>query len=164
MAASKDVIGVKLRFPKGLLRQLEREAKKNNRSANAEAVERLTRSFTSDSTGVGKSTLDVPPGSFVLDEMHTLIRDAASQAGKEAAEGALSMVFKFVDDLVKRTEGETPAHDVQAEESTPQYDVVKARIERLAKKASGLLDEHAKRIPRDQAETEPQVEKGNDRE
>jgi hypothetical protein len=43
-----DTVQLKLRFPERLRRQLEREAAKNERSMNAEIVERLKQSFRRD--------------------------------------------------------------------------------------------------------------------
>jgi hypothetical protein len=40
-----EFVQFKLRIREGLRRDIEREAKKNHRSANAEAVERLEKSF-----------------------------------------------------------------------------------------------------------------------
>jgi len=41
----------KLRVSEKLRRDIEREAKKNHRSANSEAVERLSKSFEADAAG-----------------------------------------------------------------------------------------------------------------
>lgn len=41
-----EVVQFKLRITEGLRRQIERSAKQNNRSANAEAADRLEKSFT----------------------------------------------------------------------------------------------------------------------
>jgi len=47
-ARSKEIIGVKIRLPEALLAQLEAAAAKSQRSANAEAVVRLGKSFTEE--------------------------------------------------------------------------------------------------------------------
>lgn len=40
-----DTVGLKLRFLESLRRRFEREARRNNRSMNAEIIHRLERSF-----------------------------------------------------------------------------------------------------------------------
>jgi hypothetical protein len=45
-----ELVQFKLRIREGLRRQIEREANKNGRSVNAEAVERLERSFEQQQT------------------------------------------------------------------------------------------------------------------
>jgi hypothetical protein len=46
-----EFVQFKLRVTEKLRRDLEREAKKNHRSANSEAVERLSKSFEADAAG-----------------------------------------------------------------------------------------------------------------
>lgn len=43
-----ELVQFKMRVSSKLLRDLEREARKNHRSANAEAAERLEKSFAAD--------------------------------------------------------------------------------------------------------------------
>jgi hypothetical protein len=46
-----EFVQFKLRVSEKLRRDIEREAKKNHRSANSEAVERLSKSFEADAAG-----------------------------------------------------------------------------------------------------------------
>jgi Arc-like DNA binding domain len=69
----------KLRIREGLRRQIEKEAKKNGRSANAEAVERLEASFAQQVTT-------------------DLINDAALTTGKVVLGQLLEVLGKVIED------------------------------------------------------------------
>jgi hypothetical protein len=82
-----EIVQFKLRITEGLRRQIEREAKKNNRSANNEAVARLERSFADNFASYQqlfeaiKGELD---GRYVLKEESTPPAQQAAAASTAA--------------------------------------------------------------------------------
>jgi Arc-like DNA binding dprotein len=162
-----DFVQYKMILPKALHAKVEKEAGKNNRSISGEITARLEESFRPQrQEAVHLTDADLERIADRVGKGATYSPDqvALSLSREDMHSFVLKVDRRLLDDLAKRTEWGNPAHEVQAEESPPDQADAKTRLERLAKKASGLFDEHAKRLPRDQAETETQVEKGNDRE
>jgi Arc-like DNA binding dprotein len=111
LMATKDVISFQLRIPSGLRRQLERAAKKNNRSANSEAVDRLTRSLQQDQEGTSKPEASPLDKGVSMAEARELIASVAKEAAVEAAVATSQHWFR----LVRR-------HPEQALELIKQWD------------------------------------------
>jgi hypothetical protein len=94
----------KLRVTSKLIRDLEREAKKNHRSANAEAVERLEQSFKADTASTWDAFITMTMGGDKnAGFLHWLAAKMANWNWSDSAESRQRMVEEIQRELEVRS-------------------------------------------------------------
>jgi hypothetical protein len=115
-----EFVQFKLRVSEKLRRDLEREAKKNHRSANAEAAERLERSFKADATGHWESFMTMLIGGG---RNTALLHWLALKMGKDwnwsdSAESRQRMVEEIKSELEARSAADRRDQEAASEITT----------------------------------------------